>query len=294
MSDKLYAGFNFSLLDDPRFKEESVREELISPLIKRLGYANSGNTQVIRNHGLKHPFVSIGSSRRNITVIPDYLMKIAEKPAWVLEAKSPFEYINQTKHAEQAYSYAIHPEIRVNYFALCNGREFILYNISDEKPIMHFPLPAINQYIDLLHEVIGPTTIFTTNDVSIAKDLGLHIKRLGFRPTDKILIIGCQLMFIIKYTDDHFSFSAPIGTNESSTYLGTFDFNLETAMQLKMILGEQQFSKLIQPTQGKHLQFHLNDTLNLNITISLSEKDNLIENDKEIFLPLIVKDFIFS
>ena len=56
---KLFKDFDFSLLEDPRFKEESVREKLIAPIIKDLGYTNSGNTQVIRNHGLKHPFVSI-------------------------------------------------------------------------------------------------------------------------------------------------------------------------------------------------------------------------------------------
>lgn len=133
----LFGNFNFSLLDDPRFKEESVHEELIAPLIRYMGYFNAGDTQVIRNHGLKHPFVSIGSTRKNITVIPDYLMKVWEKPAWILEAKSPSESINETKHAEQAYSYAIRPEIRVNYFALCNGREFFLYNVTQRKPLFH-------------------------------------------------------------------------------------------------------------------------------------------------------------
>lgn len=91
--DKLFKDFDFSILDHPRFKEESVREELIAPLIKDLGYTNSGNTQIVRNHGLKHPFVSIGSSRKNVTVIPNYLMQVLEKPAWILEAKSPSEQI---------------------------------------------------------------------------------------------------------------------------------------------------------------------------------------------------------
>lgn len=291
MEDKLFKDFNFSLLDDPRFKEESVREELIGPIIKDLGYSNSGNTQVIRNHGLKHPFVSIGSSRRNITMIPDYLMQVNEKPAWIFEAKSPTEQITDTKHIEQAYSYAIHPEIRVNYFALCNGHHFILYNISRPKPLFHFALRAVDLYRNMLKELLSPTNVFTYPDEALSKDLGLHIKRLGFKYFDTILIIGSNPIFIMKYDDNLFSYSAPIG-DEKTAYLGTFDFDLEVAKQLRPIVGEKDFIQLMQPTNGRQLRFNLDRKINLNIRIALPEKENLIENDREIYLPLSIKEFV--
>ena len=41
MENKLYSEFDFSLLDDPRFNEAGVREELVTPLIKYLGYSIS-------------------------------------------------------------------------------------------------------------------------------------------------------------------------------------------------------------------------------------------------------------
>lgn len=292
MEDKLFKDFNFSLLDDPRFKEESVREELIGPLIKDLGYSNSGDTQVIRNHGLKHPFVSIGSSRKNVTIIPDYLMQVNEKPAWILEAKSPTEQITDTKHIEQAYSYAIHPEIRVNYFALCNGHHFILYNISRPKPLFHISLRAIELYRSMLKQLLSPTKVFTYPDEALSKDLGLHIKRLGYTKSDRILIISSNPLFIIKYNDNLFSYSAPIG-DEKTAYLGTFDFDLEVAKQLRPIVGEKDFIQLMQPTNGRQLRFNLDRKLNLNIRISLPEKENLIENDREIFLPLLIKEFVY-
>lgn len=290
MEDKLFKDFNFSLLDDPRFKEESVREELIAPLIKDLGYSNSGTTQVIRNHGLKHPFVSIGSSRKNITIIPDYLMQVTERPAWILEAKSPSEQIIETKHIEQTYSYAIHPEIRVNYFALCNGHHFTLYNISRPKPLFHFSLRAIDLYRSMLKELLSPQNVFTYPDEKLAKDFGLHIKRLGFKNIDPLLLININPLFIIKYDDDLFSFSAPVG-NETTTYLGTFDFNLETAKQLRPIIGEPDFVQLMQPTNGRQLQFNLDRQLSLNLKVSLPDNESLFENDKEIYLPLTIKQF---
>ena len=291
MEEKLFADFNFSLLDDTRFKEDSVREELISPLIKYIGYANRGNTQIIRNHGLKHPFVSIGATQKKITVIPDYLMKIAEKPAWVLEAKSPAQPINLSKHAEQAYSYAIHPEIRVNYFALCNGRDFVLYNISESRPMAQFPLPAINRFKAFLKEILGPSKIFTPPNFMVSKDLGLHVKRIGFTSSETIVILGAKPAYIVKYSDNLFSFPSPIGIN-GDTYIGSFDFDLSVAMQLKPIVGETAFQSFLQPIKDSILKLHFDEDFILNVRVSLPEKEKLEENHKEIYLPLIVKEFI--
>ncbi len=291
MTDRLYENFNFSLLDDHRFKEESVREELIAPLIQYIGYSNSKDTQVIRNHGLNHPFVTIGSTKRNITLIPDYVLKVLEKPAWILEAKSPSELINESKHAEQAYSYAIHPEIRVNYFALCNGREFVLYNVTQTKPISHIPMLAIDQYKEFIKEVLAPDKIFNPTQVVFKKDLGLHVKRLGFTPSERILILYVKPLFIIKYADNLFSFTAPVGADED-TYLGSFDFDLTTAEKLRPIIGEQAFFKLKEPVKDNLLKFHFGEDFHLNISVSLPEKETLIEVEKEIYLPLIIKDFL--
>jgi hypothetical protein len=291
MKNSLYTNFNFSVLEDPRYNEESVREELISPLIRYLGYGNSGDTQVIRNHGLKHPFISVGSSKRKIRVIPDYLMKVNEKPAWVLEAKSPLQQINLSAHAEQAYSYAIHPEIRVNYFALCNGRDFLLYNISQAKPMVQIPLQAIDQYKEYISKILAPSNIFSPRDYLYSKDLGLHIKRIGFTTVESVIILCVRPGYIIKYNDNLFSFPAPIGI-DGTTYMGSFDFNLDTAHQLQPILGPQNFSALLKPVTTGLLKFHFDEDFRLNIRISLPEKEALVENEREIYLPLTVKEFI--
>jgi hypothetical protein len=39
----MFTDFDFEILDDPDFKEDAVREELILPLIKRLGYSVTGD-----------------------------------------------------------------------------------------------------------------------------------------------------------------------------------------------------------------------------------------------------------
>ncbi len=60
----LIDGLVFEVLDDPDFKEDSVREEIISPIIKAAGYGLTKPFIIIRSKPLEHPFVSIGSARK--------------------------------------------------------------------------------------------------------------------------------------------------------------------------------------------------------------------------------------
>ena len=46
MKVDLYKDFDFSLLDDPDFKEDSVREELILPFLKTLNYRSAGRRKL--------------------------------------------------------------------------------------------------------------------------------------------------------------------------------------------------------------------------------------------------------
>ena len=109
--------FDSGLLDCDGFGEDSVREEIILPMLRGLGYSHSKPNKIIRSKKLLHPFVSIGSARKNIYLVPDYLLEVNDRYAWILEAKAPKEEILKTKHVEQAYSYAMHSEIRVPYFS---------------------------------------------------------------------------------------------------------------------------------------------------------------------------------
>jgi len=143
-------AFDFRTLHDPEFREDSVREEIIAPILRGLGYSASPPNKIIRSRKLVHPFVSIGSATKRIALIPDYLLEVDGKLAWTLEAKAPDEEILNTKHVEQADSYAINSEIRVQYFALCNGRQFVLYHISKARPVLDFDLRLLGNYWDNL------------------------------------------------------------------------------------------------------------------------------------------------
>jgi hypothetical protein len=115
---ELFGDLDFSKLESPDYKEDSVREDIVLPILHTLGYSSRGLNQIIRSKTLRHPFVNIGSQKRKINLIPDYLLATGNKPAWILDAKAPGEEIGSGENIEQAYSYAIHPDIRVRIYSL--------------------------------------------------------------------------------------------------------------------------------------------------------------------------------
>ncbi|MCX7736081.1 MAG: DNA methyltransferase [Candidatus Kapabacteria bacterium] len=151
----LFQDIDFiEIKNNPDFKEDSVREIIILPILNKLGYKQS---DIVRSKSLKHPFLKIGSKKRPITLIPDYTLKVEDNYAWVLDAKSPKQNITDIDNVSQVYSYASHPEIRSTYFALCNGLEFALYRTnSTDKPILLFSLSEIEHYWDKLKLYLSP------------------------------------------------------------------------------------------------------------------------------------------
>lgn len=156
MLTSIFEDFQFSAIDDPDFEESSVREELISPMLKALNYKAFGRNKILREKGVSHPFVMTGSTKRELTNYPDYLLQVDGKYRWILDAKDPGEEIKSGKNKEQAYFYAIHPEIRVEYYALCNGREFILFHISEDEPRLYFQVKEIEDYWGDLKRIVAP------------------------------------------------------------------------------------------------------------------------------------------
>ncbi len=65
-----------------------MREEIIVPILKGLGYGIERPYRIIRSKKLLHPFVSIGSATKKIHLVPNYLLEVHDKNAWILEAKA--------------------------------------------------------------------------------------------------------------------------------------------------------------------------------------------------------------
>jgi hypothetical protein len=285
---KLYnvlENFDLRLLDNPEFKEDSVREEIVLPIIKSLGYSIDQPNQIIRSRNLLHPFVSIGSQKRKIYIIPDYLFEVNKKPAWILDAKSPTESIIKSANVEQAYSYAIHSEVRVKFFALCNGKEFVLYSIDEVKPLLHFEIRVLPLFWESLKQILAPQNVLSKSNLEFAKDLGLHLKRLGFDKFESLIFHQVPITNITQLDENMFTINAGSITIEDTRYLGTFDFSLEILEQFVGKTPQEAIDKLLTRDSNGRVGIQFGDTSYfVNLDCSVGEK--LEENDKEIFLPI--------
>ena len=184
---QLFGDIDFkTIAQDSDFKEDSVREEIILPILKQLGYERQN---IVRSKTLTHPFLKIGSNKkREIKLVPDYLLKVEENYAWVLDAKAPNQHVNDSDHIEQVYSYATHPEIRSTYFALCNGLEFSLYRREHTNiPILYFPLDEIEHYWEKLEMFLSPNS-FHLGSIPVYDAPKIDLRYLSFDYSERPLL----------------------------------------------------------------------------------------------------------
>ena len=295
--EDLFGDFDFNLLDSPDFKEDAVREEIIFPILKKLGYSASLNNKIIRSKNLKHPFCYFGTKKHSVNIIPDYTFEIDGENKWILDAKRPSENIFEGKNVAQAYSYAVHQEIRSEIYCLCNGKEFSIFDVKKTEPVLKFHLKDLKENWQNLETHLSPEFVKKPHLKNFKYDLGLYITKFGDEENfyEPICFPMEGISFIAKLKENLYSITANFGTyideNETQEFAGTFDFN------------EQQYFELLE-LLPKNLKVDITDQLSrqpfryvkippakfdFNIYAILGLK---VENNAdESYLPLRVKYF---
>jgi hypothetical protein len=147
------------------FNETDVREEIISPLLRYLGYRARSDANIIRELSLRYPRVSLG--RKNPLRDPplrgrvDYILEVNGLVRWTIEAKPPTGTIS-IDDVEQAYSYACHPEIRAVFFCIVNGAELRIYQTNhgpSAAPVLTLLYSELPGAMQRLENILGPQAI---------------------------------------------------------------------------------------------------------------------------------------
>jgi len=230
----MFKNFDFSILENPDFKEDSVREEIITPILRKVGYRSSGKMRVQRSKCLKHPYVMIGSKKHKIVITPDYTLYWKDKPLMVLDAKAPWEKIYRSKNVEQVYSYAIHPEIRSDNYALCNGLELFIYSIREYEPIFRINISDVDSKWDMVFENLHPKYLEFPELKDFLPDFGLYALKAGISAQTKFIFIEYYLQDIIKVEYDLFT-SSSLHEMREKKYAVSFDYDQKI---LKNILSK--------------------------------------------------------
>lgn len=138
--------FDFSIFVNQEFrenfKEDSVREFIIAPLLNALGFGIKNDTKSDTLEMVlsktSNAQIQIGSNKTiDTNLTPDYTLFVEGKTHCILDAKAPNVKIHKDSKAEkQAKSYLLaYPS---PYYALCNGISLTLYQTNGQSLLVEF------------------------------------------------------------------------------------------------------------------------------------------------------------
>lgn len=155
---------DFPSYDFDNLNETDVREEIIAPLLRELGYRSGTENDIIREQLLKYPREYLGRKKENDPMLrgkADYICEVKNKTRWVMEAKAPSEDISANT-IEQAWSYANHPEIRSVYFCVCNGLRMCIFQTNkgaSAPPIFECIYEELQEKLQTIKNILSPQSI---------------------------------------------------------------------------------------------------------------------------------------
>lgn len=287
----MFEDLNFDILNDPEYKEDAVREDIIIPILKRLGYSSSGNNKIRRGIPLTHPFVYIGSTKRKINIIPDYILETEKGINWILDAKAPNENIVQSGNVEQVYSYAINPDVRSTIYALCNGRRFTAFHISEIEPILNFEVESLVDNWELIEQTLSPIHIEKPFLKDFNPDLGIHLLKSGADIDTTFHFVPAWANNVAKVNDDLFTFYSVLDFGDQ-TYAGSFDFEKIKFEEFINAVPEDKREAVKSSLKNAPFKmFFKTKEESFEIMIEAKLGKEIITNENESYIPLEVVKF---
>ena len=129
---------------EANFKEDSVREFIIAPLLQRLGFVARGKDSAleVQLSMRDRAKFQVGSNKEvEADFMPDYTLFVNNEIHCILDAKAPSESIAKDSRAyRQVLGYATH--FKTPFFALCNGIEFKLFSILGQEVALEIQLES--------------------------------------------------------------------------------------------------------------------------------------------------------
>jgi hypothetical protein len=281
----MFPGIDSNTFINPEFKEDAVREFILAPMVRKLGYLPTGDTRVTLSKTLRNPFIRVGTTNHPVTTVPDYTFYINNQPLFVLDAKSPSESVLNLNHIQQAYSYAIHPEIRCEQFGLCNGKEIAIFNVSQYEPLLHLKFEEFEKNWNKVEEYLTPKYLSEPHLRKFAPDYGLALMRMGFTKKNKMHMMGVRLNLFAKVDQN-------IITASANTDLGfgahcvSFDFHPDILHDITSGLPNELGIQFIEALNRAPFKAAAGLAIELDLTVILG---NITQLQSGEFVPLMIQ-----
>ena len=286
----MFPGIQPIIFSDPEFKEDSVRELVIAPILARLGYLPSGRVKVTRSKSLKHPFIRVGTRNHPVTTIPDYTFYVDDKPRFVLDAKSPIEEVLAEDHLQQAYSYAIHPEIRCGEFGLCNGRELAIFDTNHATPLLHLKFEEFESRWLEIEKHLGAKYLAEPFLRQFKPDFGHALKRMGIGQDTELVMLDTRLNLFGRVNDQLMTASANCAFG-GEWHCVSFDFPTSLLKSIVSGLPPPLGERFCEALSRAPFQAAAGLAIELDLSAKLGDET---QGQSETFIPLIIKEILAS
>lgn len=282
---------NFDEIECNEFKEDSVREVIINPILKSLGYSAFGENKIVRSKNLKHPYIQFGTKKEHINIVPDYLCEVEGNSKFILDAKSPSECITMGKNVEQAFSYAIHREVKVQIYALCNGINLIIFHVDKLEPILDIKISELENRWEEVYRILSPIAFTKPNVFNFKQDFGIRLLKSGYDIKTEICFYNAWIGSLGRVNDDLFTLSLTVLFGDDC--IGTFDFTREMFEDFLAQVPIDKKELIRNSLTAFPFKYHTmckSESFEVSFSAMLSEK--LYINENESYIPLNIKKFI--
>src|SRR5438445_11746473 len=161
----------FESLDVSSMNETDVREAIVRPLLNALGYRHGTKANIRTELTLRYDQSFLG--RRAPGKDPklqgraNYVCEVIPYGRWIVEVKSPANELSP-EDAQQAHTYAAHPEVAARYYVITNGREFKIYQTGAPfEPVLSWRVEETKQHYHAVNNLLGPDAIERAGTVVI-------------------------------------------------------------------------------------------------------------------------------
>ena len=226
----------------------------------------------------------IGSKKSPIHIIPDYLLYSDGRPGLVLDAKRPGEKLVKSVHAEQAYSYAMHPEVRVRFYALCSGSQLAAYDIYGIAPIFTIDFADIDRKWDRIASVLSPNNVSFAAQRHFQPDFGTAVVKMG-SPS------GFQWLFQFVKFDQFMCVDRGLYTMSVTLAIGdvdhlvSFDADAETFCELMQLTDGENRNHIVKTLAPGQMVDALRPVY-LSLDTVVGEP---VQGQHDLFVPFIIK-----
>jgi len=231
----------------------------------------------------------IGSQKRRINIFADYLLTLNGKNGFVLDAKAPSEAIVKSPLVEQVFSYAIHPDIRVPIYALCNGHELVVYDTQEFDPIFSCRLAEIDDNWDAVARILAPDSIANPKLRKFKPDFGVRALKAGLGGEIDWYFIGTEIDNFQKVSDHLVTVLAGFNDNGTDCAL-SLDLPAELFLEIVATCSDAVRSQIELGLSQSPFLAMLDEPLVASLEARIGEPIKSTENG-EVFAPFIVRRF---